>query len=391
MDAFSKAQAFMVESGIDAWLVYDFRGSNPVFDQLVPGRPATTRRCFLIIPAAGEPSLLVHAIELGSFQVTGIACTSFEGRETMTARLTAALSGCRRVAMEYSPAGELPTMSWVDAGSMEVFRALGPDIVSSADLFQAALATWSEAGLNSHLSASELVASIKDEAFDYVRRSLKDGRRPTECDVQEFISDRFSQSDLEADHAPIVAVNAHSGDPHYVPEPATCSTIGPGDWLLIDMWARHPSDENLFADITWVGYAGAAIPDHFVAVFDIVRSARDLVVIELQSRLADGLEVEGWQLDDVARDHISEAGYGAQFVHRTGHSLGPGPRVHGLGVNLDNLETRDTRRILPGSGFTIEPGIYLPEFGVRLEINVYIDPEKGPQITTPVQSQIILL
>ena len=381
----------MVESGIDAWLVYDFRGSNPVFGQLVPEKPETTRRCFLIVPDAGEPTLLVHAIELGGFEATNLPCRSFAGRQAMIADLSAALSGCRRVAMEYSPAGELPTMSWVDAGSMELFRSLGPEVVSSADLFQAALATWSEAGLQSHLQASDLVASIKDEAFDLVRRSLGSGVRLTECDVQAFITDRFAQHELEADHAPMVATNAHSGDPHYAPQPATCSVIEPGDWLLIDLWAKQSGDQSLFADITWVAYAGTSIPHQMVAVFDIVRSARDLVVDELKSRLAKGVEVEGWELDDVARNCISEAGYGKQFVHRTGHSLGPGPRVHGLGVNLDNLESRDTRRILPCSGFTIEPGIYLTDFGVRLEIDVYIDPEKGPQITTPVQDEIILL
>ncbi len=391
MGAIARAQAHMLATGVDAWLVYDFRGSNPVLSQLLEAKPETTRRCFLVIPVRGEPRLLVHAIEAGSFKTTPFECVSYNSRDSLTQRLKAALAECGKVAMEYSPGGELPTVSWVDAGTIEMVRSTGVEVVSSADLFQAALATWSGEALESHLSASKLVAQVKEEAFDYIRCRLAEGAVFTECDVQAFISERFGVLDLEADHAPIVAVNEHSGDAHYDPQPASCSEIREGDWVLIDLWARHAGESNLFADITWVGFAGRSVPQENIAVFDIVRRARDLVVDELRNRLARGEAVEGWELDAVARGCITAAGYGPQFVHRTGHSLGPGPRVHGMGANLDDLETHDTRQILPGSGFTVEPGIYLREFGVRLEIDVYVDQKKGPQVTTPIQNEVTIL
>ena len=209
--------------------------------------------------------------------------------------------------------------------------------------------------------------------------------------MQEMMMQELEGRGLEAGHPPIVAVNAHSGDPHYAPGPDSSDRIGAGDWLLIDLWARRPGRQHVYADITWVAFAGRTVPPRNRRVFDIVRSCRDLVVADLHRRWQAGCGVQGWELDAAARAFITDAGYGEHFPHRVGHSLGPGPAVHGLGANLDDLETHDTRQILPGTGFTVEPGIYLPEFGVRLEIDVYLDPQTGPTVTTDIQDEVVLL
>ena len=376
---------------LDAWLLYDFRLSNPVFWQVLQTRKKSTRRMFLLLPAQGEPELLVHAIEGEAWEGEAVRRVSYSGRAQMHQWLDRALKGRRSVAMEYSPGGALPTLSWVDGGTLELVRSFGVEVVSSAGLFQQALTTWSPAGLESHLEAARHVAQIKDQAFDFIRRSLAADRAVDECDVQEVVLRAFRDRGLETDHGPIVGVNAHSGDPHYEPQRPGAAVVHPGDWVLIDLWARRPGDEHIFGDITWVAHAGERESGEQRRVFASVRRARDRVVEELQERWRGGRAVQGWELDEVARQCIDAAGYGPYFTHRTGHSLGPGPAVHGLGVNLDNLETQDTRRILPGTGFTIEPGIYLPHFGVRLEINVYVDPERGPLVTTPIQEEIVRL
>lgn len=385
------AQRYMQENGIDSWVVYDFRGSNPVMWQLLGGPKTTTRRSFLLIPARGEPHILAHAIERDLFEDTGIALRSFVSWPEMHTQLKTALKDCRKVAVEYSPHSALPTLSWVDGGTLELIRSCGVEVVSSADLFQAALTTWNPAAHESHLSACQQVVQVKDAAFEYVRRSLREQVPLSEYQVQEFIVQEFERRNLEMDHRPIVGVNANSGNPHYEPQEESAVRIGPGDWLLIDLWARHPGEQNVFGDITWVGCASADVSPAHQQVFDIVRKARDLVVERLRACWDKGEKLQGWELDVVAREHISGAGYGDYIVHRTGHSLGPGPRVHALGVNLDDLETHDTREVLPGTGFSVEPGIYLPEFGVRLEINVYVDPEKGPTVTTPAQEEVVRL
>ena len=286
---------------------------------------------------------------------------------------------------------ELPTVSWVDGGTLELVRSLGVEVVSSADLFQLALTTWSPEARRSHYKAGEAVGATKDAAFRFISEALSEQRQLTEYEVQEFIVQRFHELGMESDHRPIVAVNANSGNPHYEPTAAIARPIELGDWVLIDLWTRVPGEQNVFGDITWVAYAGTKVPEEIRKVFRIVAQSRDLVLEKLEHEWSHGSLPLGWELDELARTHIERAGYGEFFVHRTGHSLGPGPAVHGLGVNLDNLETRDTRRLLPETGFTIEPGIYLPAFGVRLEINVYIDAELGPRVTTPVQREIVRL
>jgi Xaa-Pro aminopeptidase len=381
------AQSYMLEHYIDGWLIYDFRGSNPIMWQIL-GKKSTTRRTFLFIPSKGEPRLLTHVVDKDQFSGISFPIDYYISWNDMNQKLREILKENSKIAMEYSPNGSIPAMSWVDGGTLELIRSFGVEICSSADLFQVAVASWSENALKSHLQVGKEVAEIKDMAFDYIKQTIKRGKVLTEYDVQEFIMQQFQIRNLETEDRPIVAVNENSGNPHYQPSPQVHSQIKKGDWVLIDLWARYPGESNVFSDITWVGYVGQEIPSKYQTIFEIVKKARDLVVERLESAFKKGETFQGWELDMVARNYIQQAGYGKYFIHRTGHSLSPGPFLHGLGVNLDNLETHDTRKVLPGLGFSIEPGIYLPEFGVRLEINVYMS-ENGPIITTPIQNEII--
>ena len=391
MPDLEKAQTYMREQAIDGWLLYDFRESNPVFWYLLGMKQQTTRRNYLFIPARGQARLLAHGLDKLLFEDVRVPVELYTSWQEMQDWLRQALDSCNRVAMEYSPGGAIPMHSWVDAGTVELMRGLGAEVVSSANLFQVAAASWSAEAVASHQRACTEVAETKDAAFDFIAQKLRAGEPVNEYEAQQFIRDQFAQRGMITDHGPIVAVNAHSGDPHFEPSADEHDPIQPGDWVLIDLWAKFPGDQDVFSDITWVGYVGETVPERHQQVYDIVAGARDAVVEGIQQAWRDGVTMQGWQADMLARDHIAEAGYGDYFVHRTGHSMGPGATVHALGVNLDNLETHDTREILPGVGFSVEPGIYLPEFGVRLEIDVYVDPNEGPVVTTPIQREVILI
>lgn len=393
-----RARAFMRGSGIDAWLVHDFRVNNPAFATLLPPPPGTkrwtTRRCDLFIPATGQPVLLVHAIDAAQFdhaEGMGIERRVFLTWRQWQEAIHGLVKG-RRVAMEYSPDNALPVVAIVDAGTVELVRSAGAEVVSSADLMQACVAAWSSVAVERHAEASAHVARIKDRAFDLIRSALAQGRTIHEHEVVSAIHGWFREAGLEWPDGPIVAVHEHSADPHYEPSESRPTPIRPGDWVLLDLWARFPGEENIFSDITWVAFAGSRPEPEHQRVFEVVRSARDAAVALARSAWEKKEPVRGWQLDDAARNVIVAAGFEHAVRHRTGHSLSPGPYVHGMGMNLDNLETHDTRLMLPGIGFTVEPGIYLDgHFGVRLEINLHVDPVKGPVITSGVQDQIVLL
>lgn len=383
------AQAYMAQAGIDAWLLYDFHGGNPVLWRVLEKRKHTTRRCVLLIGRTGSPRLLVSPLDADLFAEFKLPLSRYVGREEFQNQLRGMLAGCARVAMEYSPGGALPIVSHVDAGTVELVRAMGVEVVSSGDLFQQAAARWSAQAYASHQSACRLVEETKDAAFAYIGQALAGGRSISEYDVQQFILQQFAQRGLGTEEPPIVGVNQNSGNPHYTPTAEHCRPIQKGDWVLIDLWAKHAGEQDVFADITWCGIAGPEPRPEHEKIFRIVSGARDAVVQRLRDAWQAGESLMGWELDRVARGVIEQAGFGPYFFHRTGHSMGPGANVHALGVNLDDLETHDTRRIVPGVGFSVEPGIYLPEFGVRSEINVFIDPQSGPVVTTGLQREII--
>ena len=376
----------MAGQSLDGWLLYDYRGMNPIMWDTLGAIAHVTRPCWLWIPARGDPRLLVSYVDQGRFAHLGMPVTLFVSRLDMTARLAEILGNSRRVAMEYSPQGALPRVSRVDAGTLEMVRGLGAEVVSSADLLQHATQRWSEEQLNSHLVAAERLGRIVQDSFEYIGANLSS--RPSEYQVAEFIRRRFVEEGLESPDGPIVAVNSHASDPHFEPTQESASTIGPGDWVLMDVWGRLEGEEAMFADITWTGYVGETVPALHQKVFDAVIGARDAAVAELEAASREARSVEGWQLDKVARDYIAEAGYGDYFNHRLGHSLGR--EVHSNAVNLDGWETQDTRKVIPGIAVTIEPGIYLPEFGVRSEIDVFVS-EEGPRVTTAVQRSVVLI
>ncbi len=391
MTSFAAAQAHMRAQKIDGWLVYDFRGSNPVLGQLLPGKRWTTRRAVLFVPAEGEPVLLVHGIDQAQFHAVPVRQDVYLTWRDLIGWLANTTAGRARVAMEYSPGGILPVVSMVDAGTVELIRALGVEVVSSANLIQVCVATWLPAARAGHDAASAAVGRIKDDAFALIRERVAAGRSVNEHEVQQHILQSFANAGLETSEPPIVAVNAHSGDPHFEVSAESPAPIRRGDWVLIDLWARRPGDENIYSDITWVAFVGRQVPPKHQEVFSVVRAARDRAFERAVQAWKAGERLQGWQLDDAARQVIIDAGYERHVRHRTGHSLSPGPLVHGLGVNLDNLETHDTRDVLPGLGFTIEPGIYVPEFGVRLEIDVFMDPQRGPTVTSVVQDDVVVL
>ena len=381
------AQEHLSSEEIDGWLLYDYRGMNPIFADAVGAIANVTRPCWLWVPVSGSPRLLVSYVDQGRFEHLGIETVLWVSRSQMRDRLRELLRGARVVAMEYSLDGALPRVSWVDAGTVEMVRGLGVEVVSSADTVQYATQRWSAADLVSHREAAGRLDTIVQEAFRYIGEQLE--ARPTEYDVAEFIRSRFREEGMEAPDGPVVAVNEHGADPHFDPTPANSHVIAPGDWVLIDLWARMEGEENMYADITWTGYVGDTVPSDHREVFDIVVGARDAAVAAIAAHFEQGRRPQGWEIDKVARDYVADAGYGERFSHRLGHSIGR--EVHGNAVNLDSWETHDTRRLMPGIATSVEPGIYLPgKFGVRSEIDVYIS-ENGPVVTTAVQREPVMI
>ena len=389
-------QRALAEARLGAWLLYDFHAQNPtaVGALGLTGR-MLTRRWFYLVPREGEPVALVHAIELGSFppEVPGRRerYASWASLREGLSRLLGALpqgSAPARVAMEYFPQGAIPTLSRVDAGTLELVRGLGVEVVSSGDLVQRFLCRWDAAQVESHRRALAAIDGAKDAAFARVGEALRRGETLLETDVQAFLMARFREADLETDHPPIVAVNAHAGDPHYAPSAATPTPIRSGDVLLIDLWARGRGPRDVYADITWVGFCGDRPPVRLERIFRVTTEARDVGLETLRRAHVEGRTLQGWEVDRAVRDHIAAAGFGDAFVHRTGHSIGT--EVHGDGANLDDLETHDTRPLVPGLAFSIEPGIYLPAegLGVRSEIDVFLA-EDGPKVFSKIQRELV--
>ena len=379
--------------GLNAWLLYDFRGINPIA-QNVAGLAGAhiTRRWFCLIPASGEPRWLVHRIETSNFTDVQGQVALYAGWEELNETIRTLLADVKTVAMEYSPNAEIPYISRVDAGTLEWIRSFEIEVRTSAELAQRIEARLSEAQAAGHQTSAHLVLQAKDYAFAWIGSQLRDGKSITEYDVQQEILGQFEAMDLVTDHPPIVAVNANSGDPHYAPTATDTQAIKTGDFILIDLWAKQKEPDAVFADTTWVAYAGETVPPRYTEIFDIVKAARDRAIRFIEEKWAVHEPIHGYEVDDCVREYITEKGYGDYFIHRTGHNIGT--VIHGNGVNLDNLETRDARVLISGICFSIEPGIYLTDFGVRTEVDVFLagPGRAGVKVTTaPVQNRVLPL
>lgn len=383
-------QAIRDQPGLDGWLFYDFRHLDPIAYRvlLLDTSLHVTRRWYYWIPAQGAPIKLQHRIEPHVLDgLPGESRLYVSWREQQTA-LGSLLHSAKRIAMQYSPMNAIPYLSRVDAGTLDLVRSLQVEVVTSADLVQQFEAVWDERQLASHRVAAEGLRAIVDEAFAWVGTSLGERRGLTEYGLQQYILSRMQARGLVTSSPPITAVNVHSADPHYGPSAEGSTPIRQGDLVLIDLWAKQPGQGAVYADITWTAFVGQSVPARHQEVFQIVRRARDAAVTFVQNQVQAGAFPYGWEVDDVCRQVIQDAGYGKYFVHRTGHSIGE--EVHGNGANIDNLETQDTRRLLPDTCFSIEPGIYLPEeFGIRSELDVYLSSHDAVVHGQPVQTEII--
>jgi Xaa-Pro aminopeptidase len=376
--------------GLDGWLFFDHHRRDPLAYRVLSFEPQSpvTRRWFYFIPSTGEPSGLVHKIESETLNALPGNCTAYASWQEMRDGLARLLAGQRKIAMQYSPDCAIPYVAMVDAGTVELVRGLNIEIASSANLLQYFDSRWTAEQLEMHFEAGRRVDATRAAAFQYVGDALKAGRRLTEWDVQQFIRERFAAQGLVTDHGPDVAVNANASNPHYEPKRDACSEIRAGDVLLMDMWAKLDRPHSVYYDITWVGYCGPRPPSEVENIFGIVRGARDRAITFVKEGVAAGRTMQGFEVDDVARSHIEKSGFGPYFFHRTGHSIGND--VHGTGANMDNLETHDIREIIPRTCFSVEPGIYLPKFGIRLEVDVYVG-HRDAQVTGEIQDKIILL
>jgi Xaa-Pro dipeptidase len=381
-------QAALREEGLDGWLFFDHHVRDLLSYRVLGLDPAGhyTRRWYYYIPAEGEPIGLLHRVEPHSLAALPGKMRFYSRWIEHGAELQTMLHKARRVAMQYSPNCAVPYVSMVDAGTVELIRGFGVDVVSSANLIQLFEARWTDIQLESHLEAGRRMDAHRRAAFDRIGAHLRSGERITELDIQRFLRHTFAGSGLVTDHGPIVAVNANTSDPHYGPTEQKHSEIRNGDVVLIDMWAKLDVPDSTYYDITWTGFCGPEPRPEVVRVFDVVRQARDTAIA--CAKKAVGQVLHGFDIDDAARGHIAENGFGEYFVHRTGHSIGT--EVHGTGANMDNFETHDDRRIIPRTCFSVEPGIYLPEFGIRSEVNVYVS-ETDAVVTGEMQRELVIV
>jgi len=374
---------------VDGWLFYDFRGRDPIAHRIL-GLSAgmRTRRWFYFIPTKGTPKKLVHKIETQSLADLPGDTLYFSAQEELRGNLKKMLGRSKTVAMQYSPKNAIPYVSMVDAGTIELVKSTGVKVVTSADLVQKHEACWSGEQLESHLAAGRAIDRIVQEAFSFAAQNVMDGKKLTEYDLQQWILGKFAEAGIETEEGPDVAVNQNASDPHYAPQKEKAATLREGDLLLLDVWGKQKSANSVYYDITWIGYLGPKVPEKYAKIFKVIREARDAAVELIQKSVRTGKPLQGWQVDRASRQVVEKAGYGKFFYHRTGHNIGQA--VHGNGVNMDGLETHDVRHLIPRTCNSVEPGIYLPEFGMRTEVDVYID-EKEARVTGAVQQEILAL
>jgi Xaa-Pro dipeptidase len=383
-----RIQTALSEHHLDGWLFFDHHRRDPLAYRIlhIPDDVQATRRWYYFIPSQGNPSKLVHRIESGALDALPGGKETYASWPDQQNKLRQILSGSQRIVMQYSPNCAIPYVSLVDGGTLELVRQCGVDIVSSADLIQEFEARWTQEQLALHLQAGKLVDQIRSEAFDLIAERLRSKTSVNEYEVKQFILHRFAQQNLMTDHGPIVAVNANASNPHYEPTVERNSEIEQGDVVLIDLWAKQNQPQAVYYDVTWTGFCGDTVPGEIQTVFETVRDARRKACEFVLTRMQARQPTAGWEVDDVAREYITSWGYGDFFFHRTGHSIGT--EVHGTGANMDNLESHDERRIIANTCFSIEPGIYFPNFGIRSEVNVFVG-QGFAQVTGMEQEQLI--
>jgi Xaa-Pro aminopeptidase len=388
-----KIQHALREKELGGWLFYDFHNRDLMAYHILGMDAAkmTSRRWFYFIPAKGEPKKLVSSVEkfkLDSLPGSKQVYLAWTQQHTLLKKM---LGKPKRIAMQYSPKNNIPYVSIVDAGTMELVKSFGHKVVSSADLVQMFEAIIDEPGFQSHLEAGRIVDQIRAQAFEEIAKAIRERRSINEYEIAQLILSKFAENGLTTDNSmPIVGVNEHPADPHFEPTPQNAHVVKNGDTLLIDLWAKKKAVGSIYYDITWCGYVGNNPPPKYVQIFNVVCNARNAAVNFIQDKFSKGEKCYGWQVDDVCRNVVKRAGYGKHFVHRTGHSIGE--EVHGNGVNIDNLETKDERPIVPGVCFSIEPGIYLEgEMAVRTEINVFVTQKGEVLVTGEKQNELVLL
>lgn len=381
------------KKGWDGWLLYDFRKMNDLACRFleIPKQTLLTRRFFYWIPKTGEPVKIVHRIESHVLDHLPGNVSVYSSYEELESCLRSILKDTTKVAMEYSPRNAIPTVSKVDAGTIDVVRSFGVTVESSADLLQHDTSVWSQEQFESHLAAAKVLQKTVEKAWALIADSVKQNKTINEFDIQLFILNEFERNACMTDDPPICAVNAHSANPHYSPEKKSASVIKSGDFVLIDVWCKKNTEHAVYADMTRVGVVSRSPNQRQQDVFDVVKAGRDAALTLLKQRLLSSEPIMGWEVDHVCRDVISKAGYGEYFTHRTGHNIGE--KDHGDGANIDSFETKDLRHLLPGTCFSIEPGVYLPgEFGVRLEDDVYLDLDgKRLHMTPGMQEEIFCI
>jgi Xaa-Pro dipeptidase len=382
-------QAALRERDFDAWLFYDHHHRDPIAYRVLGLREDSmvTRRWFYVIPDEGEPRKLVHRIEAGHLDTLPGQKEQYSAWPELWAKLKSMLAPYNMIAMQYSPNNLVPYIGLVDAGTVELVRSFGKEIVSSGDLVARFEAAWTQEQIESHYAARDIVDQVTAAAFQEIGRRVRNGGTD-EYQMQQWILEAFRRENLVTEDPPIVAVNEHSGDPHFEPRADRTVKIKEGDFVLLDIWGKKNTPNAVYYDITWTGFIGKSVPERQAKIFEIVRDARDTGVKTVQTAVAANRRLAGWEVDKATRDAITRAGYGDYFVHRTGHSIGTS--VHANGANMDNLETKDEREIIPNSCFSIEPGIYLPEFGVRSEVNMLVRPGSA-EVTGKIQKEIVLI
>ena len=391
MDRFETIAKALRAAGLDGWLLYDFRRSDPLAYRILclPEKGLTTRRWFCFIPADGLPIAIVSAVEAHRLDALPFAGrVVYRSEREMIGALAKLLQGRRRIAMNYSPRCAIPYVSRVDAGTIELVRGCGVEVVSAADLLQLFEAVLTPEQLDGHRRAADALRAIALEAFAEIGRRICANEPCGETSIQRFILDLIAVRGMRTDERPIVAVNANAANPHFSTGAGPDTPIRQGDLVLIDLFAKEATDDAIYGDLTWMGYAGDAVPDEYARVFAIVAQARDAAVSLIHRRITEGQPVTGTEADSAARAIIEAAGYGDQFVHRTGHSIGR--EVHGNGANLDSLETSDHRELIENTCFSVEPGIYLPgRFGIRSELDMTIQQGRAEVSAVPAQTDII--